>query len=279
MFDSVRRRLPFLFGPAGPVVPVLRLSGPIGLRTPFSPTLTATGLSRAVKAAFSFADAPAVALVINSPGGSAVQSHLIHRRIRQLAEEKEKPVIAFVEDAAASGGYMLACAADEIYADPSSIVGSIGVVSRGFGFVGLMDKLGVERRLYAAGESKAMLDPFRPEQEPEVAHLKQLQSDVHRDFIELVKERRGERLAAERDDLFGGLFWSGRTAQELGLIDGLGDLHGIMRERFGKDVALRPVPLSRGGILQRFFRGPRMGIVEQTAAMLEEQALWARYGL
>ncbi|MEL6197209.1 MAG: S49 family peptidase, partial [Pseudomonadota bacterium] len=181
--------------------------------------------------------------------------------------------------AAASGGYMLACAADEIYADPSSIVGSIGVVSRGFGFVGLIEKLGVERRLYTAGTSKGMLDPFRPENEDEIAHLKRLQGDIHDDFIALVRARRGDQLAEGEDALFSGLFWSGRRAEALGLIDGLGDVRSTLRARFGEKVQLRPVGPGRGGLLSRLFGRGRATLIEETEAHLETRALWARYGL
>ena len=174
--------------------------------------------------------------MINSPGGSPVQSHLIYRRIRALAAEKKLPVIAFAEDVAASGGYMIACAADEIICDRSSIVGSIGVVGGTFGFPKLMEKLGVERRLYTSGERKAMLDPFLPEKPEDVERLKAVQREIHDDFIALVKESRGTRLTGPETDLFSGEYWTGRTAVELGLADGIGDLRAVLRERFGDKV-------------------------------------------
>src|SRR6266446_4604162 len=184
-----------------PIVPVLRLAGVIGLSTPLKPGLTLATVARTLERAFRMRGTQAVALVINSPGGSPVQSHLIYRRIRQLAAENDRPVIAFTEDVAASGGYMIACAADEIICDPSSIVGSIGVVGGTFGFVGLMEKLGIERRLYTSGEHKARLDPFLPVKPEDVERIKSLQRDIHADFIALVKERRGARLKSPEKDL------------------------------------------------------------------------------
>ncbi len=226
-----------------------------------------------------------MALIINSPGGGAAQSHLIHQRIRQWAQEKDRKVVAFIEDVGASGGYMLACAADEIYANPSSIVGSIGVVSAGFGFTGLIEKLGVERRVHAAGSSKAMLDPFRPEREEDVARLKLIQDDIHRMFIDLVKTRRGERLKGADEELFNGAFWSGGKALDLGLVDGLSDVRGEMRRRFGEDVQLRLIaPPARGGLLRFLLpRGeagsPSLVDADRLIGAIEERALWSRYGL
>lgn len=271
-----------------PLVPVLRLYGPIGMSFPSQGSLTLAGLAGQIDAAFEPEDAKAVALLIKSPGGAAAQSHLIFQRIRMLAEEKKRSVIAFIEDVGASGGYMLACAADEIYADPSSVVGSIGVVSAGFGLTGLIEKLGVERRVYTAGSSKAMLDPFLPEREEDIARLKALQADVHDSFIALVKQRRSERLAPGDEDLFTGAYWTGRRALQLGLVDGLGDLRGVMRQRFGDEVDLRLVPQpTRGGLLRYLIPGlsapaPFAGGLldpEQMIGAVEARALWSRYGL
>src|SRR4051812_10157171 len=183
--------LPRRFRTDVPVVPVVRLSGVIGFSTPLRPGLTLASVAKPLDKAFAYPRARAVALLINSPGGSAVQSHLVFQRIRQLSAERQKPVIAFVEDVAASGGYMIACAADEIVADPSSIVGSIGVIGASFGFAKLINKLGVERRIYTSGVNKAMLDPFLPENPQHVARLKAIQEDIHASFIDLVKSRRG----------------------------------------------------------------------------------------
>jgi serine protease SohB len=285
---SVRARLrPLLPPPLRgdlPVVPVVRLSGTIGMVTPLRSGLSLAGLARPLERAFAMRDARAVALLINSPGGSPVQSHLIHRRIRQLAAEKRVPVIAFVEDAAASGGYMIACAADEIICDPSSIVGSIGVVGASFGFAGLMEKLGVERRLYTSGERKAMLDPFLPEKPEDVERLKTVQREIHEDFIALVKERRGNRLRGPENDLFSGEFWSGRKAVELGIADAIGDLRSTLRRRFGDEVSMPLVAPARGwlGRAQPGVGGPdrwRADLAQEVISALEARALWGRYGL
>src|SRR5271156_1101269 len=237
-----------------PVVPVVRLTGIIGLSTPLRPGLSVAGIARTLERAFAMRRAEAVALSINSPGGSAVQSHLIFQRIRELAEEHKRHVIAFIEDAGASGGYMIACAADEVIADPSSIVGSIGVVGGSFGFDKLIEKLGVERRLYTAGDHKAMLDPFLPENPDDVERLKKLQAEIHEDFIALVKERRGAKLTGPENDLFSGEYWTGRRALELGLVDAIGDLRTILRERFGDKVATPLVAADRGLFGRRIFR-------------------------
>jgi signal peptide peptidase SppA len=260
------------------MIPVVALSGPIGMASSFQKPLSLRTVAGALERAFSFEKSPAVALLVNSPGGSAVQSHLIHRRIRALAEEKEKPVIAFIEDLAASGGYMIACAADEIYADPASVVGSIGVVSAGFGFTGLIDRIGVERRMHTAGESKAFLDPFLPEREEDVARLERIQSEIHGHFIELVRARRGAKLE-ETDDLFSGLVWAGREAEGLGLIDGLGDARTLMRERHGDDVRLRLIEPQRPSFLRRALFGSAAAAAEGAVSALEARALWARHGL
>src|ERR1700691_197459 len=228
----LRPLIPQRFRRNTPVVPVLRLTGIIGLSTPLRPGLSVAGIARTLERAFAMRRAEAVALSINSPGGSAVQSHLIFQRIRELAEEHKRHVIAFVEDAGASGGYMIACAADEIVADPGSIVGSIGVVGGSFGFDKLLARVGVERRLYTSGEHKAMLDPFLPENQDDVERLKKLQREIHDDFIALVKSRRGGKLNGPEIELFSGEYWTGRRALELGLIDDVGDLRGVLRQRF-----------------------------------------------
>jgi serine protease SohB len=271
-----------------PLVPVVRLSGVIGYVTPLRPGLTLAGTARMLDRAFASRRAAAVALVINSPGGSATQSHLIFRRIRQLAAEKNRHVIAFVEDAAASGGYMIACAADEIIADQSSIVGSIGVVGGSFGFHKAMDKLGIERRLYTSGEHKAMLDPFLPEDAGDVERLKRLQRQIHDDFIALVKERRAGKLDEAETELFSGAYWTGRRALELGLIDALGDLRSVLRERFGDKVVTPLVPAERGWLGRRIpgiggaMSGNELlqgGLAGDMISALEARAIWARYGL
>jgi len=266
------------------VVPVVRLSGVIGLSTPLRPGLTMAGIARTLDRVFAMRNAAAVALAVNSPGGSPVQSHLIFRRIRELAEEKKRRVIAFVEDAAASGGYMLACAADEIIADPSSIVGSIGVVGGSFGFDKLIARFGVERRLYTSGAHKGMLDPFLPENPDDVARLKKLQREIHDDFIALVKSRRGDKLRGADEELFSGEFWTGRRALDLGLVDGVGELRNTLRARFG-DKVVTPLIGAERRLFGRRSSGVERGdvapagLAEDIISALEARALWARYGL
>src|SRR5882724_10149742 len=234
--ETLRPLLPKYLRGDIPVVPVVRFSGAIGLSTPLRPGVTLAGVARPLERAFGMRRARAVALLINSPGGSPVQSHLIYRRIRQLSEEKSVPVIAFAEDVVASGGYMIACAADEIVCDPSSIVGSIGVVGATFGFPDAMRKLGVERRVYTAGDKKSMLDPFLPENPDDVARLKAIQREIHETFIGLVKASRGARLTGPENMLFSGEYWGAKTGLGYGLVDRLGDLRSVLRERFGDDV-------------------------------------------
>src|SRR5580658_1108909 len=250
---ALRPLIPKRFRRDQPVVPVVRLTGVIGFGTPLRPGLSLASVARTLDRAFATRNAPAVALSINSPGGSPAQSHLIFRRIRELAKEKDRRVIAFVEDAAASGGYMTACAGDEIIADPHSIVGSIGVVSGTFGFDKLIAKYGIERRVYTSGEHKSMLDPFLPENPDDVARLKKLQREIHDSFIALVKSRRGAKLTGPENDLFSGEYWTGRRALELGLIDSIGSLRGVLRERFGDKVATPLVRAERGFLGRRIF--------------------------
>jgi len=270
-----------------PVVPVIRLHGTIMAgRGQFRPALSIASTAGLIEKAFSFKDAPAIAISVNSPGGSPVQSRLIYKRIRDLAKEKNKKVLVFVEDVAASGGYMIACAGDEIFVDPSSIVGSIGVVAATFGFQDAIGKLGVERRVYTAGKNKVMLDPFQPEKKSDVAWLKKLQGEIHSTFIDLVKERRGGKLADD-DDLFSGLFWEGKGAVELGLADGLGDMRSVLKERFGEKTKMQLVSQPRGlfglrsGVGMDTVRsGPiAAAAIGALAAEMEENALWGRYGL
>jgi serine protease SohB len=281
---ALRPLVPQRFRRDRPVVPVVRLTGVIGFSTPLRPGLSLAGIARTLDRAFATRNAAAVALAINSPGGSPVQSHLIFRRIRDLAREHERRVIAFVEDAGASGGYMIACAADEIIADPFSIVGSIGVVGGSFGFDKLIAKIGIERRLYTSGEHKAMLDPFLPENADDVERLKKLQREIHDDFIALVKSRRGEKLTGPETELFSGEYWTARRAMELGLVDAIGDLRTVLRERFGDKVVTPLIAAERGLFGRRVFgvdRGDtaQVSLAEDVISTLEARALWARYGL
>lgn len=273
-----------------PFVPVLRLSGVIAASgSPLSGnTLSIASLAGPIERAFSASKLPSVAVIINSPGGSPVQSHLIFKRIRALAAEKNKRVYVFCEDLAASGGYLIAMAGDEIYADPSSIVGSIGVVSAGFGFDKALDKLGVDRRVYTAGLSKSTLDPFLPEKAEDVERIKALQRDVHDVFIGIVKERRGALLKGPDSELFSGAFWSGPRALDFGLIDGVSDVRTKMRELHGDKVKLRVIPLGATGLLARLRKlpafdaaGSGLGLIdaERAISAIEARLLWSRYGL
>jgi len=272
--------LPFLRNPP-PVVAVVRLAGVIGQAGPWRGGLTLESLNEPLERAFRLSRLAAVALVVNSPGGSPVQSALIARRIRELAEEKKVRVLAFVEDVGASGGYWLATAADEIIVDDCSVIGSIGVVSAGFGFPALLERLGVERRLETAGERKAMLDPFRPRDEAEVVRLRGLLDELHETFKTQVRNRRAGRLKAPEEELFSGEFWTGRRAVELGLADGLGHLQGELRRRFGEKVVIRRTQQPRRWLRLRLGAtgpDPRQW-TEAALAAAEERALWARYGL
>jgi signal peptide peptidase SppA len=281
--------LPARFRRGTAVVPVVRLSGVIGAVTPLRPGMTLSGVAKMLERAFGTRNAKAVALVINSPGGSPVQSRQIYLRIRQLAAEKKLPVLVFAEDVAASGGYMIACAGDEIYCDPSSILGSIGVVGGSFGFQEAIKKIGVERRLYTAGSHKAMLDPFLPENPDDVARLKAIQREIHTTFINLVKQSRGSRLKAADDVLFTGEYWAGETAIGLGLADGIGDLRSTLRARYGEKV-LTPVIAPATGLLSGLLgrRAPGAGqlaldglagLPDDLISALETRAIWARFGL
>lgn len=284
--DFVAPVVPARFRVGTPVVPVVRLTGVIGMGAPLRPGLSLATTARSLDRAFGMRNARAVALSINSPGGSPTQSHLIYRRIRLLAEEKGIPVLAYVEDVGASGGYMLACAADEIIADQFSIVGSIGVIGGTFGFDQAIAKIGVERRIYTSGERKAMLDPFLPEKPEDVAKLKTIQKQIHERFIALVKQSRGARLSGADETLFSGEYWAAPAAQELGLIDRIGDLRTDLRMRFGDKVLTPLISAERGwlgrklpgvGALEDIARHP--GLADELISALEARAWWARYGL
>ena len=245
--------------------------------------LNLPSLARHLEKAFSASGMKAVALDINSPGGSPVQSALIYKRVRALAAEKKVPVFAFAQDVAASGGYWLACAGDEIFADENSIVGSIGVISGSFGLTGLMQRIGVERRMHTSGEKKGFLDPFLPEKEEDVARLKELQGDIHGSFKALVRDRRQGKLKGEDDSLFSGEFWTGRRALDLGLIDGLGDLRGIMRQRFGDKVRFRVFGGEVSWLRRRLglagLERPGAAWTDEIIGAIEARVLWSRYGL
>lgn len=287
--DKLLQYLPARFRPGTAVVPVVRLSGIIGAVTPLRPGMTLAGVARVLERAFSVRNAKAVALVINSPGGSPVQSRQIYLRIKQLAAEKKLKVLVFVEDVAASGGYMIACAGDEIFCDPSSILGSIGVVGGTFGFQEAIKRLGIERRLYTAGAHKAMLDPFLPENPDDVARLKALQREIHQIFIALVKESRGARLKGADDTLFTGEYWAGESSIALGLADGIGDIRSILRARYGEKV-LTPVIAQPSGLLsgllgrkspgagQHSAMESMAGLPDELISAVETRAIWAKFG-
>ena len=289
---KIWRALPFA-GEPKPLVTVLELNGVIGAVGPGRRGLSLARMEKAVEEAFRPDNLWAVALSINSPGGSAVQSRLLYSKIRQLADEKKIPVFAFIEDVGASGGYILALAADEIYADESSVVGSIGVVSAGFGFKDAIERLGIERRVYTAGENKSMLDPFKEENDEDVAHLKDILAELHTQFIDLVKTRRGAKLelsgpdAEGQEDLFSGLIWTGRRAKERGLVDGIGRLSDFVRARYGKDAKIKRCSPQGGGFLRRLMAqdgsqsGSAPSLIDAEALLdaAEARALWARYGL
>ncbi|OHV75886.1 S49 family peptidase [Rhizobium sp. LCM 4573] len=288
MAGFLRRLMPKRFRKKGVTIPVVRLHGAIMTGGgQFRPVLNLATAAPALEKAFARKDAPVVAISINSPGGSPVQSRLIFQRIRSLAEEKDKKVLVFVEDVAASGGYMIALAGDEIFADPTSIVGSIGVVSGGFGFPELLRKIGVERRVYTAGENKVILDPFQPEKEGDIEYLKTLQLEIHTVFIDMVKARRGRRLADD-PTIFSGLFWTGTRGLELGLVDNLGEMRDTLKRRYGADTKLELIGSARtlfgrkvpGVVFGEGHAGEiAAGATAGLAASLEEKALWSRYGL
>ncbi|MEM6381177.1 MAG: S49 family peptidase [Pseudomonadota bacterium] len=283
----LRRYLPKAIRPKTPLVPVLRLSGVIGGGGRVNRGLSLAAVAGPLAKLFSF-DAPVVGIVINSPGGSPVQSRLIHDRIRKLAKEKEKDVVVMVEDVGASGGYMLACAGDEIICDDSSILGSIGVISASFGFDRVIERWGVDRRVYTAGEKKLSLDPFQPEKPDDIKRLKTIQKEIHDSFVGLVKARREGRIDPDDKQLFTGEFWAGKKAVELGLADRIDNLDATMKDRLGDKVKLVAIPTQRRGFgalfrsqAARGFSAAALGdaLIEGAIASIEDRAHWARFGL
>jgi len=287
MKNPIAKLIPKRFRRSRIVIPVVRLKGVIAASRR---GLSLENISGPLEKAFAKPATKAVVLAINSPGGSPVQSALIHDRIRQLADKNNTPVLVFCEDVAASGGYWLATAGDEIYANTSSIIGSIGVIASGFGFVKALDKLGIERRVYTAGKNKSILDPFKPENKADIERLKKLHLEIHQGFIDQVKARRGDRLV-EDDDMFTGAFWTGEKAKQLGLIDGLGNMHDVLVEKFGPEVETKVFDRS-SGLLSKLGFSSRLdlgglnlpeslveGLGEDVIDSLETRALWQRYGL
>src|SRR6202045_3433055 len=289
LIDRLMQLVPARLRRGTAVVPVVRLSGVIGAVTPLRPGMSLAGVARTLERAFATRNAKAVALVINSPGGSPVQSRQIYLRIRQLAAEKKLPVLVFVEDVAASGGYMIACAGDEIFCDPSSILGSVGVVGGSFGFQELIKRIGVERRLYTAGAHKAMLDPFKPENPDDVARVKALQSEIHAIFIALVRQSRGRRLKGADEVLFTGEYWAGETSVSLGLADAIGDMRSTLRARYGDKGSTPGIAPSTGLLSSLFGRKAAgagalhqqsviAGLPDEVISALESRAIWAKFG-
>ena len=261
------------------IIPHIRLSGVIGSAGRFKQGIDFSGQQEIIKKAFSFKKAKNIAISINSPGGSPVQSHLIHDYIRQLAKKNEKKVIVFAEDVAASGGYLIACAGDEIYANSSSIVGSIGVISASFGFQDAIKKIGIQRRVYTAGKNKSTLDPFKEEKVEDIERIKKLQLELHSDFIEVVKKSRGSKLKdPEKNNTFTGEFWSGSTSMKLGLIDGIGNAEQILREKFGEDIVIKNLEKQKSFIAKKLSSSIDNQI-DNLASVIEERAMWQKFGL
>ena len=261
------------------IIPHIRLTGVIGSSGRFKQGIDFSGQQEIIKKAFSFKKAKNIAISINSPGGSPVQSHLIHDYIRQLAKKNEKKVIVFAEDVAASGGYLIACAGDEIYANSSSIIGSIGVISASFGFQDAIKKIGIQRRVYTAGKNKSTLDPFKEEKEEDIERIKRLQLELHSDFIEVVKKSRGSKLKEpEKNNTFTGEFWSGTASMKLGLIDGIGNAEQILREKFGEDIVIKKLEKQKSFIAKKLSSSIDNQI-DNLASVMEERALWQKFGL
>ena len=259
------------------IIPHIKLNGVIGNVGKFKQGIDFAGQEEIIKKAFSLKKSPAVAISINSPGGSPVQSHLIHDYVKQLAKKNKKKVIIFAEDVAASGGYLIACCGDEIYANQSSIIGSIGVIYSSFGFTELISKIGVQRRVYTAGKNKSTLDPFMKEKDEDIERLKNIQLDLHKDFIKVVEKSRGSKLVKSKVELFSGEFWSGRKAKELGLIDGIGNANQILKEKFGEDVIIKKFEKSKGWLSKKL--SSSSDHLNQLSNFLDEKSLWQRYGL
>ena len=259
------------------IVPHIKLSGVIGNVGKFKQGIDFSGQEEIISKAFTLKKAPCVAITINSPGGSPVQSHLIYNFIRYQAQKNKKKVIVFAEDVAASGGYLIACAGDEIYANSSSIIGSIGVIYSSFGFTELIKKIGVERRVHTAGKNKSTLDPFLDEKKEDIERLKNIQLDLHKDFIDVVEKSRGSKLKKSEVELFSGEFWSGNKAKNLGLIDDIGDVNKILREKYGEDVVIKKFEKSKSWLSKKL--SSSNDPLDQFANILDEKSVWQRYGL
>ena len=258
------------------IVAHIKLNGIIGNTGKFKQGIDFAGQEEIIEKAFSLKKAKAVAITINSPGGSPVQSHLIYKFIRAQAKKNKKKVIVFAEDVAASGGYLIACSGDEIYANSSSIIGSIGVIYSSFGFTELIKKIGVERRVHTAGKNKSTLDPFLDEKSEDIERLKTIQLELHKDFIKVVEESRGSKLNKSEVELFSGEFWSGSKAKDLGLIDNLGNANEVLKEKFGEDVVIKKFEKSKGWLSKKLSSSGSH--IDQLANIIEERSIWQRYG-
>ncbi len=259
------------------IIPHIRLNGVIGNVGKFKQGIDFSGQEELISKAFSIKKALSVAITINSPGGSPVQSHMIYNYIRYQAKKHKKKVIVFAEDVAASGGYLIACAGDEIYSNSSSIIGSIGVIYSSFGFTELIKKVGVERRVHTAGKNKSTLDPFLEEKDEDIKRLKKIQLDLHQDFIDVVENSRGSKLQKNEIELFSGEFWSGQKAKQLGLIDGIGDLNQILKEKYGDDIVIKKFEKSKSWLSKKLSSSNDK--LEQLVNVLDERSIWQRYGL
>tara|TARA_B100001121_G_scaffold186807_1_gene163113 strand:- start:7259 stop:8065 length:807 start_codon:yes stop_codon:yes gene_type:complete len=259
------------------IVSHIKLNGIIGNVGKFKQGIDFSGQEEIIRKAFSVKKALCVAITINSPGGSPVQSHLIYNFIRQQAKKNKKKVIVFAEDVAASGGYLIACAGDEIFANSSSIIGSIGVIYSSFGFTELIKKIGVERRVHTAGKNKSTLDPFLDEKKEDIERLKNIQLDLHKDFIDVVEQSRGSKLKKSETELFSGEFWSGSKAKNLGLIDGIGDVNQILKEKFGEGVVIKKFEKSKSWLNKKLSSSNEH--LDQLTNLLDERSIWQRYGL
>ena len=261
------------------VVPHVRLTGIIGSAGRVRQGMDLAGQKDILKKAFSLKKISHVAISINSPGGSPVQSHLIYSYIKELADKKKVKVLIFAEDVAASGGYLISCAGDEIYANSSSIIGSIGVISASFGFKDLIQKMGVERRDYTAGKNKSTIDPFVEEKEEDVKRLKSIQLELHDDFIKVVETSRGSKLKdPEKNNIFTGEFWTGKTALKLGLIDGIGNADQVLKEKFGDKVVIKKFEKQKSFIAKKLSSSIQ-DPVDSLANILEEKSMWQKFGL
>ena len=261
------------------IIPHIKLNGVIGNVGKFKQGINFASQEEIIKKAFSIKKAPAVAISINSPGGSPVQSHLIHDQIKSLAKKHKKKVIIFAEDVAASGGYLIACSGDEIYANQSSIIGSIGVIYSSFGFTELISKIGVQRRVYTAGKNKSTLDPFKEEKEEDIKRLKTIQLELHEDFIKVVKNSRGSKLKdPEKNNIFTGEFWTGKTSLKLGLIDGIGNADQVLKEKFGEKVIIKTFEKPKGFIARKLSSSVK-DPVEKLVNLIEEKSMWQKFGL